>query len=243
MQMRLDKLLAEAGIGTRSEVKKAIKQKQVTVNEQIEDRPERKVNPDSDVICHLGKQICYEPFSYYLFYKPAGCVTAREDTREQTVMDFFPESIKNKLYPVGRLDKDTEGILLITNDGELTHRLLGPVYHVEKTYYVRLDCPVPKEAIEQFQNGLDIGDKKNTLPAKLTIFPANKQEDICYEAELTIYEGRFHQVKRMFKAVGCTVLYLKRISFGSLTLKDLEKGEYRKLTQEEISFLKNISSQ
>lgn len=242
MQMRLDKFLSEAGIGTRSDVKKEIKQNKITVNNQPVQKPEQKINPDTDIICHAGKQIHYEQFSYYLFYKPAGCVTAKTDRDFQTVMDFFPDFQQKGLFPVGRLDKDTEGALLITNDGKLGHRLLSPAYHVSKTYYAVLDCPVPEEAVSIFINGVDIGDEKIALPAKLVILPEEKRENATfYGAELTIYEGRFHQVKRMFLAVGCTVLYLKRLSFGSLTLGNLKKGEYRRLTEKEISSLKKES--
>lgn len=233
MQMRLDKFLAQSGVGTRSEIKKEIKRKLVTVNGITAQKPELKIDTDSDTICYAGKQIIYEPFSYYLFYKPAGCVTARTDTKEKTVMDYFPESMRKTFFPVGRLDKDTEGLLLVTNDGNLNHRLSAPSYHVEKTYYAILDTPVPKEAREVFLNGVDIGDDKPTLPAKLTILSS------IDEAELTICEGRFHQVKRMFEAIGCRVCYLKRISFGNLTLAGLKKAAFRKLTEDEIAFLKN----
>jgi 16S rRNA pseudouridine516 synthase len=155
-------------------------------------------------------------------------------------MEYFPEDIRAKdIAPVGRLDLDTEGLLLFTNDGPLTHHLLSPTHHIPKTYYAILDKEVPEAAIELFENGVDIGDDKLTLPAELTIFPvkANETGEDMYSAELTIHEGRFHQVKRMFEAVGCTVTYLKRLSMGGLTLGELKKGEYRKLTGEEIQIL------
>lgn len=226
--LRIDKYLADCGIGTRSEVKKYMKAKQITVNEQVISKPDVKVDENIDRICFMGKEIIYEKYVYYLLHKPAGCVTAKQDNVHKTVMKYFPEEILAKdIAPVGRLDLDTEGLLLFTNDGPLTHHLLSPTHHIPKTYYAILDKEVPETAVELFKNGVDIGDDKLTLPAELVILSEK-------EAELTIHEGRFHQVKRMFEAVGCTVTYLKRLSMGSLTLGDLPKGEYRKLTEEEI---------
>ena len=235
--LRIDKYLADCGIGTRSEVKKYIKAKQITVNEQVISKPDVKVDENIDRICFMGKEIIYEKYVYYLLHKPAGCVTAKQDNVHKTVMKYFPEEILAKdIAPVGRLDLDTEGLLLFTNDGPLTHHLLSPTHHIPKTYYAILDKEVPENAVLQFEEGIDIGDEKNTLPAELNILPEETDNDgnTIYSAELTIHEGRFHQVKRMFEAVGCTVTYLKRLSMGSLTLGDLPKGEYRKLTEEEI---------
>lgn len=240
--LRIDKYLADCGIGTRSEVKKYIKNKQITVNGETISKPEVKVNEESDVVCFKGQSITYEKYVYYLFHKPAGCVTAKQDNVHQTVMVYFPDDIKAKdIAPVGRLDLDTEGLLLFTNDGPLTHHLLSPTHHIPKTYYAILDKEVPETAIEAFRNGVDIGDDKLTLPAELVILPVSTEADgnMVYSAELTIHEGRFHQVKRMFEAVGCTVTYLKRLSMGTLVLGDLPKGEFRKLTIEEIEKLKN----
>ena len=229
--MRIDKYLAECGIGTRSEVKKYIKAKQITVNGAVIGKPEQKVDEAVDVICFKGQQIIYEKYVYYLLHKPAGCVTAKQDNVHKTVMECFPDEIKLKdIAPVGRLDLDTEGLLLFTNDGPLTHHLLSPTHHIPKTYYAVLDKDVPESAVELFKNGVDIGDDKPTLPAELVLLSKT-------EAELTIHEGRFHQVKRMFEAVGCTVTYLKRLSMGSLVLGDLAKGEYRKLTEDEVKAL------
>lgn len=238
--IRIDKYLADCGIGTRSEVKKYIKAKQITVDGALVSKPEEKVDETKDVICFKGQPVTYEKHVYYLFHKPAGCVTAKQDNVHQTVMDYFPEDIRAKdIAPVGRLDLDTEGLLLLTNDGPLTHHLLSPAHHIPKTYYAILDKEVPEDAIEKFEEGVDIGDDKPTLPAELVILPVLKDEagKKTYSAELTIHEGRFHQVKRMFEAVGCTVTYLKRLSMGSLTLGDLSKGEYRKLTADEIAVL------
>ena len=226
--MRIDKYLADCGIGTRSEVKKYIKAKQITVNGEVVAKPEQKIDENVDVVCFKGQPITYEKYVYYLFHKPAGCVTAKQDNIHKTVMEYFPEEIRAKnIAPVGRLDLDTEGLLLFTNDGPLTHHLLSPTHHIPKTYYAILDKEVPESAIELFKNGVDIGDDKPTLPAELVILSTK-------EAELTIHEGRFHQVKRMFEAVGCTVTYLKRLSMGSLNLGELEKGEFRKLNEDEV---------
>lgn len=229
--LRIDKYLADCGIGTRSEVKKYIKAKQITVNGETVAKPEQKINEDVDEVCFKGQPITYEKYVYYLFNKPAGCVTAKQDNVHKTVMEYFPNEIRAKdIAPVGRLDLDTEGLLLFTNDGPLTHHLLSPTHHIPKTYYAVLNKEVPEIAVELFKNGVDIGDNKLTLPAELVLLSAN-------EAELTIHEGRFHQVKRMFEAVGCTVTYLKRLSMGSLMLGDLEKGEYRKLLEEDVEKL------
>lgn len=231
--IRIDKYLADCGIGTRSEVKKYIKAKQITVNGKVIAKPDLKIDENVDEVCFKGQPISYEKYVYYLLHKPSGCVTAKQDNVHKTVMEYFPEDIRAKdIAPVGRLDLDTEGLLLFTNDGPLTHHLLSPTHHIPKTYYAILDKEVPASAVEQFKEGVDIGDEKPTFPAELMILSEK-------EAELTIHEGRFHQVKRMFEAVGCTVTYLKRLSMGSLTLGDLQKGEYRKLTEEEVSLLQN----
>lgn len=229
--LRIDKYLADCGVGTRSEVKKYIKAKQITVNGEVVAKPEQKIDENVDEVCFKGQPISYEKYVYYLLHKPAGCVTAKQDNIHKTVMEYFPEEIRSKdIAPVGRLDLDTEGLLLFTNDGPLTHHLLSPTHHIPKTYYAILDKEVPEEAVELFKNGVNIGDDKPTLPAELVILSSN-------EAELTIHEGRFHQVKRMFEEVGCTVTYLKRLSMGSLVLGDLEKCEFRKLTEEEVQAL------
>ena len=238
--MRIDKYLADCGIGTRSEVKKYIKAKQITVDGEVVSKPEQKIDENNDVVCFKGKPISYEKYVYYVLHKPAGCVTAKQDNVHKTVMEYFPEEIRTKgIAPVGRLDLDTEGLLLFTNDGPLTHHLLSPTHHIPKTYYAVLDKEVPESAVELFKNGVDIGDDKLTLPAELVILPVsvNDTGDKVYSAELTIHEGRFHQVKRMFEAVGCTVTYLKRLSMGSLTLGGVQKGEYRKLSEGEIKIL------
>ncbi|MBQ8858001.1 MAG: rRNA pseudouridine synthase [Lachnospiraceae bacterium] len=233
--MRLDKFLCEMGVGTRSEVKGCLKKGQVTVNGDVIKKPETKIDESKDIICFLGQTLAYEAVQYFLLNKPAGCVTATRDNLSETVMSFLPENRRDDLFPVGRLDKDTEGLLLITNDGQLAHELLSPKKHVDKTYFARIDGEVKEEHIQQFLDGVDIGDDDLTMPAKLKIISSG---DIS-EIELTIQEGRFHQVKRMFEAVGTKVIYLKRISMGPLVLGDLQPGKVRVLTDEEIEQLRN----
>ncbi len=244
--IRLDKYLADCGLGTRSEVKKYIKNKQITVNGVIASKPEAKIDETTDEVCFKNQKVTYEKYVYYLFHKPAGCVTAKQDNLHKTVMDYFSEEIrKTDIAPVGRLDLDTEGLLLLTNDGPLTHHLLSPSHHIPKTYYAILDKPVPADGIEVFQKGVDIGDDKITLPAELEILPVIPRDEVedkhlldildtniehIYSARLTIHEGRFHQVKRMFQALGCTVIYLKRLSMGALEIRDLSLGKYRKIS-------------
>lgn len=237
MSVRLDKYLANAGIGTRSEVKRYIKNGLVTVGGEAASGPEQKVGPDA-AVCFRGERVEPCAFSYYLFHKPKGCVTARTDTRERTVMDYFPEGLRG-LSPVGRLDRDTEGLLLVTDDGALNHHLTSPAHHIAKTYYAVLDCPVPAGAAELFRQGIGIGDEKPALSAELEVLPADTCPGIgAAHARLTVTEGRYHQVKRMFGAVGCGVLYLKRLTLGPLALGELAPGEYRALSEEEAAQLK-----
>lgn len=233
--MRLDKFLTEMGLGTRTEVKKILKTKQVTVNGEIVTKPETKVEPQTDQICYKGEVITYCEYEYYLFHKPAGCVTATADNLHKTVMDYLTDTVRSDLFPVGRLDIDTEGLLLITNNGALAHDLLSPSKHVAKTYYAVIEGMVTEEDVNLFKKGVDIGEEKLTKPAKLRVLESKPTSKI----ELTITEGKFHQVKRMFEAVGKKVLYLKRISMGPLQLPDdLKPGEYRPLTAQEIAALK-----
>ena len=233
--MRLDKFLCEMGIGTRSEVKTCLKKGQVTVNGEIIKKPEVKIDENNDIICYLGQTLAYEAVQYFLLNKPAGCVTATRDNLSETVMSFLPENRRDDLFPVGRLDKDTEGLLLITNDGQLAHELLSPKKHVDKTYFAVIDGEVKEEHKQLFLEGLDIGDDEPTMPAKLEILKSGETSEI----KLTIQEGRFHQVKRMFEAIGTKVTYLKRISMGPLSLGNLQPGEVRVLTENELEQLKN----
>ena len=233
-QMRIDKYLADAGYGTRKEVKLLIKKRQVTVNDKVILQGDCKIDAETDVICVDGKRAGYEAFSYYMLHKPQGVVSATKDEKEKTVISLIQEPKRRDLFPVGRLDKDTEGLLLITNDGKLANELLRPGKHVEKVYYARIKGHVTDRDITAFAEGLDIGDAERTMPAKLNIVSAGTESEIY----VAIMEGRYHQVKRMFQAVGMEVLYLKRISMGPLKLDEtLKKGEYRRLTEEEINLL------
>lgn len=232
--MRLDKYLAEMGAGTRSEVKKLIRAGRVTINGAVAEKPEQKLDPEADTVCLDGEALLYAAYEYYLFHKPAGCVSATEDKIHKTVMDYLTDTLRDDLFPVGRLDIDTEGLLLITNDGALAHELLSPAHHVPKTYYARVAGRVTEEDVRLFQEGVDIGEEKLTKPAELVILTSGEESEI----RLTITEGKFHQVKRMFQAVGKEVVYLKRLSMGPLTLPEtLLPGEYRALTQEELKLL------
>lgn len=234
MKLRLDKYLADMGAGTRSEVKKAIAKGQVSIGGLVVKRPETKIDTEQDEVEYQCRSVSYVEYEYYMLNKPAGVVSATEDRKEQTVVDLIESRLRKDLFPVGRLDKDTEGLLLITNDGKMAHRLLSPKKHVDKVYYAHIKGNVSRADVQAFSDGLDIGEKQRTLPAKLTILKA----DELSEVEVTIHEGKFHQVKRMFEAVEKEVLYLKRIRMGSLELDDtLLPGTYRKLTEKEISEL------
>ncbi|MCR5271891.1 MAG: rRNA pseudouridine synthase [Lachnospiraceae bacterium] len=231
---RIDKLLANLGFGTRSEIKKIIKSGRVTVNGEMVKSPETKVGYEDDVVCDGVKAILKEHI-YYLLNKPAGCVCAREDKLNETVFSYVDDTRKN-LSPVGRLDKDTEGLLLITDDGELNHLLMSPAHHVKKTYEAVIDAPIEENAKELFKKGVDIGDDKPTSEAFLEIIENTNERCLV---RLTIKEGRYHQVKRMFEAIGRKVFYLKRVKLANLDLDDtLKPGEYRELTETELEELK-----
>lgn len=239
-RIRLDKYLVEMGVGTRSQIKEAAKKGRIRVNGMVEKGTERKIDPDSDRVSFDGKEISYVKKEYYLLNKPQGVVSATEDKLHKTVVDLIEGRKRKDLFPVGRLDIDTEGLLLITNDGELAHGLLSPRHHVDKQYYVVVEGELPKDAARQFEQGITLSDGTVTMPAQLTELP-----DPALAAEgktqvlVTIQEGKFHQVKRMFEALGCKVAYLKRMSMGPLRLdEELKPGEYRALTEEEIRKLK-----
>lgn len=232
--MRLDKYLAEMGSGTRKEIGKAVRAGRVTVNGQTVKNAAMQVTAEDEVSMD-GVSVEYEEYVYYMLNKPAGVISATEDARERTVLDLISERQRKGLFPVGRLDRDTEGLLLITNDGGLAHRLLSPRHHVDKVYYARLDGPVGEAEKALFAQGLKVDETLTALPAELEILePAT-------EVRVTIREGKFHQVKRMFEAVGREVLYLKRLSMGPLALDEsLPQGAYRRLTAEEESAIMNI---
>ena len=235
--MRLDKFLADAGLGTRSQVKTIIRKGTITVNGVPAKKPEQSVNPETDQICDGSRELTAVKTVYYMLNKPAGYVSSTEEHDGPSVLSLLKDeagqSVPGKgLFPAGRLDKDTEGLLLITNDGALAHDLLSPRKHVEKTYFARVKGPMTEAVAEAFDRGLDIGEKRPTLPAKLIIVESGAEVS---QVTVTSREGKFHQIKRMFEKVGSEVLYLKRISFGSLTLDEtLAPGTFRPLTEEEI---------
>ena len=234
IMIRLDKYLADMSIGTRTEVKKLIRHGKVAVDGLIVKNPDIKVDTGTQNVTYNGIAVTYETYEYYMLNKPAGVISATSDKTEKTVLDLIDSKKRKDLFPVGRLDKDTEGLLLITNDGELAHRLLSPKKHVDKLYYAKVEGTVGMEDIDAFAKGLDIGEGEYTKPAKLIVL----KSDVISEIELSIQEGKFHQVKRMFEAVGKKVIYLKRLEMGTLKLDEgLALGEYRPLTQKEIEEL------
>lgn len=234
IMMRLDKYLADMSVGTRTEVKKLIHQGKVAIDGVIQKSPDIKIDEKKQVVTCNGQTVSYQTYEYYMLNKPAGVVSATTDKKDKTVLDLIESKKRKDLFPVGRLDKDTEGLLLITNDGELAHRLLAPKKHVDKVYFAKIEGVVTEEDKCKFAEGLDIGDDEFTKPAHLEILVSG---DIS-EIHLTIQEGKFHQVKRMFESVGKKVLYLKRLSMGTLKLDDeLALGEYRALTEEELEQL------
>lgn len=237
-QVRLDKFLADAGAGTRSQVKGFLKKSLVTVNGEPARKPEQKISPETDLIVFQGTVLSYTEFYYYMLNKPSGYVSATDDNTAPTVLSLLKGAPGKDLFPVGRLDKDTEGLLLITNDGALAHRLLSPRHHVDKTYFVRADGTVTEDDCSRLEAGVDIGEDRPTLPARAALLSSGPVSEV----ELTIHEGKFHQVKRMFQAVGKPVLYLRRLSMGSLTLDEtLPPGQYRPLREEEIAALRKFS--
>lgn len=235
--MRIDKLLANIGYGSRKEVKQLLKTGAVTVNGEVVKDAKRHVDPEHDCVLLHHEEVYYREFIYLMMNKPPGVISATEDTREETVLDLLEaEHSVFQPFPVGRLDKDTEGLLLLTNDGVLAHQLLSPKKHVPKTYFAVIDGEVTEEDAVAFQKGVELDDGYVTKPGELNILKSGLRSDI----ELTITEGKFHQVKRMFEAVGKRVVYLQRISMGPLQLdEELGLGEYRELTEEEINWLKN----
>lgn len=234
--MRLDKYLADMGAGTRSELKKEIRKSGASVDGVIVKDPGCSVSPSSHIVFR-GAVVGYDEFEYYMLNKPAGVISASEDDREPTVVDLIDEPKRKDLFPVGRLDRDTEGLLLITNDGALSHRLLSPRHHVDKVYFVKVSGILDDSDVELFRQGLVLTDGLECLPAELKILSVS-DEKYTTEAEITIREGKFHQVKRMFSSVGAEVIYLKRLSMGPLVLDpELEQGEYRRLTEDEMASL------
>lgn len=234
--MRLDKFLATAGVGTRSSVRKIIKKGAVTVNGQIEKDPGKNISEIADIISCQGEILQYEKYVYYLLHKPKGVISATED-REKTVVDLLaPEDYRKDIFPVGRLDKDTEGLLLLTNNGPLAHELLSPKKHVAKTYFAKIKGIVTEKEVDFFKAGFSLNEQEKVQPSELTILKTDEKKQTS-EITLVIHEGKFHQVKRMFIKVGMEVTYLKRLSMGPLTLGELSYGTYRRLTAAEIDSL------
>ncbi|MBO7217245.1 MAG: rRNA pseudouridine synthase [Clostridia bacterium] len=229
--VRLDKYISVAAAVSRSDAKSFIRKGQISVNGQTVKSVDFKVL-DNDVVKLLGDEVKYKEFVYLVMNKPSGILSASSDKRAKTVVDIVPEQYRHySLFPVGRLDKDTTGLLLITNDGEFAHRIISPKSGIDKLYYVVLDGEVTEEHIRKFADGVTLADGTECLPATLERLSAT-------EAEITIREGKYHQVKRMFGVIGLGVNKLKRISIGKLRLPDdLSEGDCRELTHEELSLL------
>ena len=270
-ELRLDKFLADMGKGTRSRLKEDIRKGRISVNGVVVKNADKKIRIPKDEVLFDGKPVSYVAMEYFMLNKPQGVLSATEDRRRRTVLDLIDQKKRKDLFPVGRLDADTEGLLLITNDGALSHKLLAPKSHVDKVYFARCAGKVPESAAASFAEGLLLPDGFQCLPAVLEILSVTengetenkktksreteykkeengktgneKAEGVKTETEvlLTIREGKFHQVKRMMEAVGCPVLFLKRLSMGPLTLDEsLKPGEYRPLTKQELELLKQV---
>lgn len=234
--MRLDKLLGHMGFGSRSEIKNYVKYGWVEVDGEHVKSASIHVDPQTQTVLFKGEMVVYKEFIYYMMNKPQGVISATEDKREKTVIDVLSDADRaSQVAPVGRLDKDTEGLLILTNHGELAHGLLSPKRHVPKTYYAIVDGPVSEDEIRIFKNGITLEDGYLTQPADLEIISSGADRS---ETRLTIFEGKFHQVKRMFEARRRQVVFLKRLSMGPLELdSELKPGEYRELTQTETALL------
>ncbi|HFI0256645.1 TPA: pseudouridine synthase [Streptococcus suis] len=235
--MRLDKFLVDCGVGSRTEVKKILKNKQVTVNGQVETSPKQQINEKQDRIAVAGQVLSHETFIYYLLNKPKGVISATEDANHRTVLDLLDDTARHKeVFPVGRLDIDTHGLLLLTNNGQLAHAMLSPKKHVDKIYRAQVDGVMTQEDVERFAVGIELKDF-TCQSALLTILSTDEIKQTSL-VDITIREGKFHQVKRMVQACGKTVMDLERLSMGPLVLdKDLALGSYRRLTAEELASL------
>lgn len=233
---RLDKVLSNLGYGTRKEIKQIVKKGSVEVNGVVVKDNGLQINPENDKIFINGEEVLYREFIYLMMNKPAGVISATFDNKDQTVIDllYYDHQVFEP-FPVGRLDKDTVGLLLLTNDGELNHKLISPKWHVDKVYYAEINKPVDENDVKAFEDGVVLDDGYKCMSAKLEII-----ENLSDGAKVrvTVQEGKYHQVKRMFESRGKMVVYLKRTNFGNLPLDEsLEEGEYRELTQEELDVL------
>ncbi|EHJ55915.1 pseudouridine synthase [Streptococcus urinalis FB127-CNA-2] len=236
--MRLDKFLVEMSIGSRSQVKELIKQKRISVNQKTVTSAKAQINENKDIISLDGNQLVYEKFTYFMLNKPKGVISATEDKEHKTVIDLLSnEDYKNGIFPVGRLDKDTRGLLILTNDGALAHNMLSPKKHVEKEYIAEVKGIMTEADKNSFEQGIVLKDF-TCLPARLEIIAINQEKETS-RVKITLKEGKFHQVKRMVLACGKEVSDLKRIKMGNLLLdKTLKEGSYRRLTSEELELLK-----
>ena len=234
---RLDKVISNLGYGSRKDVKSFVKKGLIEVDGVVVKDNGMAIDPEKAVIKINGEEIFYRKYIYLMMNKPAGVISATHDNRDETVIDLlYVDHQVFEPFPVGRLDKDTVGLLLLTNDGELNHRLISPKWHVDKVYYAKIDKKVDEKDVEAFKKGITLDDGYKCMEAKLEILSADEGGS---EIRVTIQEGKYHQVKRMFEAVGKKVVYLKREEFGGLTLdEDLEEGEYRELSDEEVAILK-----
>ena len=234
-KMRVDKLLSNVGVASRAELKKYCKQGLISVNGKVINNPGVQVDSENDEVTFNGEKIVYREFVYIMLNKPDGYISATFDKHDPIVLDLIDSSyLVFEPFPVGRLDKDTEGLLVLTNDGQLAHRVLSPKKHVPKTYYAKIQGKVTEDDIFAFKKGVVLDDGYETMPSQLKILKSDEMSEI----ELTIHEGKFHQVKRMFESVGKKVVYLKRLSMGKLKLDEsLELGYYRELTEEEVKLI------
>lgn len=232
--MRLDRMLANMGVGSRKEVRQLIKKGFVTINKEVIKDSSIKIDPEKDFVAVRGEQIHYQKYIYLMLNKPKGVISATEDNNHSTVIDLLPPEYKRfSPFPVGRLDIDTVGLLLLTNDGKLAHELTSPKKNIEKTYFAKIRGKVEQEHISLFSKGVELVDGYVTKPAKLSII---KSDDIS-EINLSITEGKFHQVKRMFKAIGREVIFLQRIKMGEIRLDEhLALGQFRELTKKELEY-------
>ena len=235
---RIDKIISNLGFGSRKEIKSAAKKGIIEVDGKVVKDSGFLVDPETAVIKINGEEVSYRKYIYLIMNKPDGVISATTDNKDETVIDLLEvEHQAFEPFPVGRLDKDTVGLLLLTNDGDLNHRLIAPKYHVDKVYFAKIDKEVTNDDIVAFKKGITLDDGYKCKEAKLEILSSDKDGS---KIELTIQEGKFHQVKRMFEAVNKKVIYLQRIKFGGLTLEsDLEEGEYRELTEQEVELLKS----